>query len=135
MAVELSHPEGLLRQTDYAPLAIGTGSRLLFLAGQTATSPEGIVEADDLAGQVYAALRYVVIGIQGGGGEAKDIARLTCYIPDWRLDKWDAVLDGVGRAQECEGVAKPMPPITIIGVQALFNPQLLVEIEAIAIVG
>lgn len=134
MPVELSHPEGLLRQSDYAPLAVGTGSRLLMLAGQTATLPDGGMAADDLAGQVHHALRYVVVGVEGGGGTVADIARLTCYIPDWRLEKWDAVLEGVARAQESEGLAEPMPPITIVGVQALFTPQILVEIEAVAVV-
>lgn len=135
MSVELSHPDGLLRQEDYAPLAVGTGTRLLFLAGQTATSPDGSLEAADLAGQVHAALRYVVVGVRGGGGDVADIARLTCYLPDWRVEKWDDVLEGVARAQDSEGLAKPMPPITIIGVQALFRPGILVEIEATAVVG
>lgn len=134
MSVRLSHPEGLLQQSDYAPLAVGTGTRLLLLAGQTATSPDGRLEADDLAGQVHAALRYVVIGVRGGGGRAADIARLTCYIPDWHLEKWNDVLDGVSRAQRSDGIADPMPPITIIGVQALFRPEILVEIEATAVV-
>ncbi|WP_158604384.1 RidA family protein [Nocardioides mangrovicus] len=135
MSGELSHPDGLLKQSDYAPLAIGSGSRLLLLAGQTATSPEGDLEADDLSGQVYASLKYIVIGVRGGGGDVGDIARLTCYIPGWRLEMWDDVVEGVRRAQESGGLAKPMPPITIVGVQALFRPEILVEIEAVAIVG
>lgn len=134
MSVELSRPEGLLRQDDYAPLAVATGTRLLFLAGQTATAPDGGVEADDLAGQVHAALRYVVTAVQAGGGQAGDIARLTAYIPRWQRAMWDEVLDGVARAQRDHGIAVPMPPITIIGVQALFTPELLVEIEAVAVV-
>lgn len=135
MPVELSHPEGLLRQSDYAPLAIGTGSRLLLLAGQTATAPDGTLEADgDLAGQVHAALRYVVTGVQAGGGTVSDIARLTCYLPDWRLEKSEALLEGMARAQRSEGLADPLPPITVIGVQALYRPGILVEIEATAVV-
>jgi hypothetical protein len=34
MAVELMHPDGLRQQTDYSPAAVGTGSRLVLLAGQ-----------------------------------------------------------------------------------------------------
>ena len=39
MTVHLSHPDGLLQQTDYAPVAVATGSRLLLLAGQVAVTP------------------------------------------------------------------------------------------------
>jgi hypothetical protein len=34
MTVHLGHPDGLLRQTDDAPVAVATRSRLLLLAGQ-----------------------------------------------------------------------------------------------------
>ena len=134
MTVELRHPEGLLQQTDYAPVAVATGSRLLLLAGQTASALDGTVVTSDLAGQVRAALQNVVVAVRGGGGEVGDIARLTCYVVDWRLEKWQDVLDGVAEVQRSEGLAVPMPPITIIGVQALFRPEILVEIEAVAVV-
>ena len=45
MTVHLSHPEGLLQQSDYAPVALATGSRLLMLAGQAAVTPAGDVTA------------------------------------------------------------------------------------------
>lgn len=134
MSVQLSRPEGLLEQDDYAPLAVATGARTLYLAGQTATTPDGRVEDHDLAGQVHAALRYVVRGVEAGGGTVADIARLTCYLPDWSLEKEDGLLEGIARAQESVGLAKPTPPLTVIGVQALYRPEILVEIEAIAVV-
>ncbi|MFJ3380529.1 RidA family protein [Curtobacterium sp. NPDC090217] len=134
MTVELSHPDQLLRQDDYAPLAVTTGSRLLLLAGQTASALDGTLTASDLAGQVEGSLRNVAIGLGGGGATLRDVARLTCYVVDWELSKWEAVLEGVSRVQNTDELADPMPPITIIGVQALFRPEILVEIEATAVV-
>ena len=46
-----------------------------------------------------------------------------------RLPFWE----GVSRAQESDGFGSPMPPLTVIGVQALRRPELLVEIEATAV--
>nr|WP_221379105.1 Rid family hydrolase [Actinoplanes polyasparticus] len=133
MSVEFLHPEGLLKQTDYSPVAVGTGSRLVLLAGQAGVTPDFKPAAPDLAGQVHAALRNVIIGVRGAGGDVGDLARLTFYIVDWAPEKWDAVLSGITRAQGDEGLPAPAPPISIIGVQALFTPEFFVEIEATAV--
>ncbi|MFD7074652.1 RidA family protein [Nocardioides sp. NPDC057577] len=133
MTVELLHPDGLLQQTDYAPVAVGTGSRLMLLAGQAGVTPDFKPAAPDLAGQVHAALQNIIIGVKGAGGGVENLARLTFYIVDWVPEMWDEVLAGIARAQELEGLPAPTPPITIIGVQALFTPEFFVEIEATAI--
>ncbi|WFE53270.1 RidA family protein [Micromonospora sp. WMMD1155] len=133
MSVEFLHPEGLLKQTDYSPVAVGTGTRTILLAGQAGVTPDFKPAAPDLAGQVEAALRNIIIGVRGAGGDAGDLARLTFYIVDWSADKWDDVLAGITRVQQDEGLPNPAPPITIIGIQALFTPDFVVEIEATAI--
>jgi enamine deaminase RidA (YjgF/YER057c/UK114 family) len=133
MSVRLSHPEGLLQQTDYAPVAVATGSRLVLLAGQVAVTPAGEVTSADLAGQVHAALRNVATGVRGAGGDVGDIARLTFYVVGWTPDLGDDLMSGISRAQESEGFSSPMPPLTLIGVQALWSPDVLVEIEAVAV--
>jgi enamine deaminase RidA (YjgF/YER057c/UK114 family) len=133
MTVHLSHPDGLLQQTDYAPAALATGSRLLLLAGQTTVTPDGDVTATDLAGQVHLALRNVATGVRGAGGDVSDIARLTFYVVGWTPEMATELLEGTSRAQESDGFSSPLPPITVIGVQALWVPSLLVEIEATAV--
>lgn len=133
MTVQLMHPDGLLQQTDYAPVAVGTGSRLILLAGQAGVTADFKPAAPDLAGQVHAAIRNISIGVQGAGGDLGDLARLTFYIVDWAPDMWVDVLAGIARAQETDGLPAPTPPITIIGVQALFTPDFVVEIEATAV--
>lgn len=132
MTVHLSHPDGLLRQTDYAPVALATGSRLLLLAGQAAVTPEGRPTAAELAGQVQSALHNVATGVRGAGGDVSDVARLTFYVVGWTPEMADELLQGTSRAQMFDGFSVPLPPITVIGVQALWTPELLVEVEAIA---
>jgi enamine deaminase RidA (YjgF/YER057c/UK114 family) len=133
MAVEFLHPEGLLQQTDYSPVAVATGSRLILLAGQVGVTQDFKPAAPDLAGQVHAALHNIILGVRGAGGDVGDLARLTFYIVDWVPEKWEQVLDGITRAQKDEGLPAPTPPVTIIGVQALFTPDFVVEIEATAV--
>jgi enamine deaminase RidA (YjgF/YER057c/UK114 family) len=133
MTVQLSHPEGLLEQEEYSPVASATGTRLVLLAGQASVRPSGEVTSTDLAGQVHTALQNVAVGVTGAGGSVTDIARLTIYVVGWTQEMADALFDGLARAQASDGFATPLPPITVIGVQALWTPELLVEIEATAV--
>jgi enamine deaminase RidA (YjgF/YER057c/UK114 family) len=133
MPVHLSHPDGLLQQSDYAPVATATGSRTVLLAGQTTVTAEGTVPVTDLAGQVHAALGNIAIGVEGAGGTVADVARLTIYVVGWTPEMAEPLLEGTARAQRSHGYSSPLPPLTVIGVQALWVPELLVEIEATAI--
>jgi enamine deaminase RidA (YjgF/YER057c/UK114 family) len=134
MSVSLSHPEGLLEQPDYEPVAVGTGTRLVMLAGQTGTTPDGEVASNDLAGQTHRALQNVVIGVRSAGGEARDIGRLTVFVVGWSPEMAPDLMRGFALAQQTEGLARPLPPMTMIGVHGLWRPDLLVEIEAIAVI-
>ena len=46
---------------------------------------------------------------------------------------WDEVRAGIARAQEVDGLPAPTPPLTVIGVHALFTPEFVVEIDATAV--
>ncbi len=133
MTVHLSHPDGLLEQTDYAPVARATGSRLVLLAGQAGVTAAGHPTSTDLPGQVHSALRNVAVGVTGAGGGVGDIARLTIYVVGWTTEMASELFEGLARAQDSDGFSSPLPPITVIGVQGLWTPELLVEVEAIAV--
>lgn len=133
MTVSLVHPDGLLQQPDYAPVALTSGSRLLLLAGQAAVTPAGEVYSTDLAGQVHSAMHNVAAGITSAGGDVSNVARLTIYVVGWVPELAEELLEGTARAQKSDGFSTPLPPITVIGVQALWTPALLVEIEATAV--
>ena len=133
MAVEFINPEGLPQADVYRQVAVATGSRIVFLSGQVARDADGApVGAGDLAAQVDQALRNVNIGITAAGGTFADIAKLTIYAVDWTPDKMEALGEGVVRAAGALGV-DPTKAVTLIGVAALSEPDLLVEIEATAV--
>jgi enamine deaminase RidA (YjgF/YER057c/UK114 family) len=133
MAVELINPDGLPKPEVYAQLGIATGTRTVYLAGQVARDADGApVGTGDLAAQVEQAFMNVGTALKAVGGSFDDVAKLTIYVVDWSPDKLEALGAGAGRAAARLGVS-PVKPTTLIGVACLAEPDLLVEIEATAV--
>ena len=133
MTATLTNPQGLPKVDFHRQVSIATGSRLVFMAGQVAWDAEGtLVGVGDLAAQVEQCYLNVGAALAEVGGSFADIAKLTIYVAGWTVDKMPLVEKG--RAQACAklGVAT-LAPGTLIGVAALYVPEILVEVEAIAV--
>jgi 2-iminobutanoate/2-iminopropanoate deaminase len=100
---------------------------LLVLSGQVPFSPEGRVVAggfDAQARQVFENLRAV---LERAGGRLDDVVKLTVYLTDMsRLREYGRI-----RAEYMPGAP---PASTAIGVAALASPQMMIEVEALAVV-
>lgn len=133
MTVEVFNPDGLPKPDVYRQVSVATGSRLVFVSGQVARDAEGApVGGGDLAAQVDQALRNVVTAVEAVGGTFADVAKLTIYAVAWDAEKQSALGEGVGRVSAALGI-DPLKPVTLIGVSMLGEPDILVEIEAIAV--
>ncbi len=133
MPVQLVNPDGLPKPDAYRQVAVGTGSRTAFVSGQVARDADGApVGAGDLAAQVEQAFVNVGTAVAAVGGSFDDVAKLTIYVVDWSEDKMAALGEGVARAAARLG-ADPTKAVTLLGVAALAEPDLLVEVEATAV--
>jgi len=133
MPIELLNPSALPQPEHYRQVAVATGTRTVYLAGQVARAADGTpVGPDDLAAQVEQAYLNVGAAMAAVGGSFDDVAKLTVYVVDWSEDKLAALGAGVGRAAEQLGV-DPRRPTTLIPVAALGEPDLLVEVDAVAV--
>jgi enamine deaminase RidA (YjgF/YER057c/UK114 family) len=104
------------------------------VSGQIARIADGTpVAPGDLAGQVAQALRNTATGLAGAGASFDDVLRLTFYVTDWAPEKIADFMAGVERVATDIGLPSPMPPASLIGVDYLFEPDVLVEVEATAI--
>ncbi|WP_236242254.1 RidA family protein [Streptomyces sp. CC228A] len=134
MAVETIDPAGLPKPDGWRQLAVGTGSRVVFLSGQVARTAAGEpVGTGDLAAQTEQAYLNIATGLAAAGATFDDVLRLTMYVVDWSLPKWAEVTAGAQRAAARLG-ADVVRPTTLIGVATLAEPDFLIEIEATAIV-
>jgi enamine deaminase RidA (YjgF/YER057c/UK114 family) len=133
MVVKLVNPDGLPKPDVYRQLSIAQGSRIVFLAGQVARDAEGRpVGAGDFAAQVEQAYLNIGRAMAEIGGSFDDVAKLTIYVVDWTADKYPLLGEGVARAAAKLGV-DPVKPITLLGVSALGEPDIMVEVEATAV--
>ncbi|MFE5598300.1 RidA family protein [Streptomyces coelicoflavus] len=134
MAVQRFTPDGMLRPTPYHHVAVGTGTKHVHVSGQIARRADGTpVALGDLAGQVAQALRNTSIGLTGAGASFEDVLRLTFYVTRWSPEKIGDFMAGVESVADGIGLPLPLPPASLIGVDHLFEPDVLVEVEATAL--
>ena len=127
MGRELVNPEGMHPAPGFSHVAIATGSKLVYFAGQVALDEAfNIVGEDDLRVQTVAAMRNVETAIGAVGVTWDDVVRRTIYTSmpteyETITSAIDEVTGGAGH-----------PAQTIIGVTGLAMPGLLIEIECTA---
>ena len=134
MTVTRMSPGGLQPNTPYHHVAISTGSRHVHVAGQIATDSEGQqVSPGDLTGQVAQAVRNTGRALAAAGASFENVVRLTFYVTDWAPEKISAFMAGIESVAAEVGLPQPLPPASLIGVDYLFEPDVLVELETTAI--
>jgi len=104
------------------------GAGLLFVSGQVALDPEGsVVGVGDMAEQARQAFRNLGAVLDAAGCSFTDVLKLTYFVRD---------VEAVGsiRAARDEFIDTACPPAsTLVEVSRLFMPDLLIEIEAVAL--
>jgi enamine deaminase RidA (YjgF/YER057c/UK114 family) len=98
------------------------------VAGTTATAPDGsLVGAGDMYAQTKQALRNIETALRAAGATMSDVVRTRIFTTD--IGRWQEI----GRAHG-EVFGDIRPASTMVEVSGLLSAEMLVEIEAEAIV-
>ncbi len=104
----------------------GAGS-LLFVSGQAPISGDGQVVGDgDFEAQVRQVFENLRTVLEGGGMGLDAVVKLTVYLTDMSLLREYTRIKG-------EFFSGSQPASTALGVTALARPEMMVEVEAIAV--
>jgi enamine deaminase RidA (YjgF/YER057c/UK114 family) len=127
--VELINPEDLPKPRSYHQVAVATGSRLVFVAGQVSEDVEGnLVGAGDFALQARTAFANVGRALAAAGARPDQVARITIYVVAHRPE----LLPAISEARVAV-FGDHRPADTLLGVETLAEPDYLIEVEAIAV--
>ena len=109
-------------------IEVSAASRLLFCAGQIALDEDGKVRCPgDMRGQIEAAMSNLETVLAVGGLSLSHVIQLNFYTTD--VDQLFAHYDVIGSRLANAGC---QPSSTLLGVNRLAFPELLIEIEATA---
>ena len=100
----------------------------VYVAGTTATDESGeLVGRGDVRAQTAQALRNIERALVKAGARLEDVVRTRVFVRDIR--DWEAIGQAHGQV-----FGRIRPATTMVQVQALVDPEMLVEIEADAVI-
>ncbi|WP_369249774.1 RidA family protein [Streptomyces sp. R41] len=130
MSTERVNPPDLSPPTGFSHAVVATGTRLVFLAGQTALDTDGKVVGETLPEQFEVALTNLLTALRAAGGAPADLARVTVYATD--VADYRAQAPELGRIWR-ELAGRDYPAMAVIGAARLWDEQALVELDGFAV--
>lgn len=124
-------PERIMTQPDpYEPFLLSQAIRageLLFVSGQAGYSDDGGIVAGDFRAQGKLAFANLERALVAGGSSLKNVVKVTIFVTD--MGKFSEVVE-----LRRTFFSVPYPADSIVEVRALYTPEAMIEIEAVALV-
>jgi len=113
-------------------LAAGSGRRLAFIAGQGAFDAQfNLIGRGDHFAQTLQAFRNLATALEALGATPEQVVSSTMYVVGLTPATLERFTSAMGQALD----GRPFPPnaASLIGVERLAHPDMLVEISAVAL--
>jgi enamine deaminase RidA (YjgF/YER057c/UK114 family) len=128
MKNEFLNPEGIAKPTGYTHVVTTDARKTIYISGQVGVDPQGNVK-EGLSAQTVQVFENLKTALGAVGATFDNVVKVTTLIVNYKPED-RSVLREI-RARYFNS-AQP-PASTLIGVQALALPELLIEIEAVAV--
>ncbi|MGW2490285.1 RidA family protein [Streptomyces sp. NPDC001606] len=130
MSAERVNPPELSPPTGFSHAVVATGTRVVFLAGQTALDADGKITGGTLPEQFERALGNLLAALRAAGGTPADLARVTVYATD--VADYRAHAPELGRRWR-ELAGRDYPAMAVVQVVRLWDEQAFVELDGFAV--
>ncbi|MFN7117171.1 MAG: RidA family protein [Saprospiraceae bacterium] len=120
-----------IKPPGYTHVVVTDCARTIYISGQVPTNEKGeIVGKDDFAVQTRQVYENLKIALQAAGATFNDVVKMNTYIKNYTPDYLPTL-----RTIRADYLPKENPPASpLAGVQSLYHPDVLIEIEAIAVI-
>jgi enamine deaminase RidA (YjgF/YER057c/UK114 family) len=126
--IELISPNAMHKPAGYSHLAKVNFGKPLFIAGQVALDPAGnLMGAGDFRAQARQVFENLKTAVEAVGGSFRDIVKLNVYVVDRSL------LPQYREIRDLYIDVQHPPASTAVEVAALFRPEFLIEVDAVAV--
>jgi enamine deaminase RidA (YjgF/YER057c/UK114 family) len=124
------NPPALVKPTGYTHVVIAPDGRTVYIAGQVAFDSTGAVVGEgDFSAQAEQVYRNLERALRSVGGSMADLVKTTTFITDIKN------LPSLREVRSRRLSKNQAPANTLLQVSGLARPELLIEIEAVAILG
>ena len=126
------NPAGMFKPSTYTHVISAQPGRVIFISGQVAFNEKGeLVGKGDLRAQTVQVLENLSTALKASGASWSDVVKITTYVVNYSPDTLAVLREVRGKYI---GTGPNPPTSTLVGIQALASPDLLIEIEAIAVI-
>jgi reactive intermediate/imine deaminase len=126
--IERTNPQGLSTPTGYSHVVSARGGKTVYIAGQVAFDAKGqLVGKGDLAAQTRQVFENLSIALKAAGATFANVVKTNYFMRD-------ASQVAVVREIRSKYFTSELPASTLVEVPRLASPDLLIEIEVIAVV-
>lgn len=122
------NPEGLSKPTSYTHVVVSGGT--IYISGQVANNEKGeVVGKGDLHAQVTRVFENLSTCLKSVDAKFSDIVKMNTYVVNMKPEDLAVI-----REVRKKYLTPENPPAsTLVGVQALANPDFLIEIEVVVV--
>lgn len=127
-------PAGLYTYQGFHQVMVSQGGTTIHIAGQVPYDEDmNLIGAEDYRAQAARTFENLATAVTAAGGQPSDIVSSVFYVK--ALDTPGAVEDiSEAMAVALDGQPFPAHAFSIIGVEALADPRILIEISAVAVI-
>ena len=127
MSIERIQPDGLSRPPTYSHVV--KAGNTIYIAGQVAQDEQGqVVGRGDITAQAVQVFENLKKALAAAGADFENLVKITVYVTDPRYR--EALAEVRNRY-----LGSALPASTLVVVAGLAQPDYLLEIEAVAVVG